>query len=79
MQKKLTPHCHQCKSEDDRSATCGMLTTSIYWEAVKKNSNNLLKDWRKQLQNARQQHQAKAIFVHMDEQKNARRVTSEGH
>ena len=47
MQKKLTPHCRQCPSEDDRFATCGFLTTSISWEAVKKNSNNSLKKLQK--------------------------------
>ena len=46
MQKALTP---ENPSEDDRLATCGLLTTSVYWEAVKKNSNNSLKDWGKQL------------------------------
>ena len=40
MQKKLTPHCHQCASEDDCSANCSLLTTLICWEAVK-NSNSL--------------------------------------
>ena len=35
-------------SDDDRFATCGLLTTSICWEAMK-NSKNSLKDWRKQL------------------------------
>ena len=31
-----------------RYVTCGLMTTSICWEAAKKNSNNSLKDWRKQ-------------------------------
>ena len=43
------PHCRQCPSEDDRFATCGLLTTSIHWEAVKQNSNNSHRDRRKQL------------------------------
>ena len=48
MQKALTP---QHPSKDDRFATCGLLTTTICWRggAVKKNSNNSLKNWRKLL------------------------------
>ena len=38
----------QHPTENDRLATCGLLTTSICWEAVK-NSNNSLKGWRKEL------------------------------
>ena len=52
MQRKLTPHCRQCPSEDDSFATCGLPATSICWEAVKENSNNLLKDLREQLLHA---------------------------
>ena len=48
MQEKLTPHCHPCPLEDDRLATCGFLTISIFKEAVK-NCNNSLKGCRKQL------------------------------
>ena len=47
MQKKLTSHYRQCPLEGDRSATCGLLTMSIFWEAVKKNCNNSLKFYRK--------------------------------
>ena len=49
IQKKLTPHCRQCPSEDDRIATCSLLTISIFCDALKKNCNNSLKGWRKQL------------------------------
>ena len=53
-------------------------------EAVKKNCNNTLKDWRKQRLNtawksaptrekSRQQHQVKTIYQHADERTNARR------
>ena len=84
MQKKLTSHCPQCPSEDDHSATCGLPTTSICLEAVKKNSSHSLKDWRKLLlvmawkstptkQNSCQQDQAKTIYQHTDEWNNARR------
>ena len=45
-QKKLTPPCCQCTSEDDRFANCSLLTTSICWKEVK-NSNKSLKDWTK--------------------------------
>ena len=31
MQKKLTSHCPRCPSEDDRTATRGLPTTSICW------------------------------------------------
>ena len=44
MPKTLT---HQHPSFD----TCGLLTTSICWETAK-NSNNSLKDWKKQLLDA---------------------------
>ena len=65
--------------------TCGLLTTSICSEVVKKkNSNNSLKTrenscWirhgnnLRQKQNSCQQHQAKAIYQHMDEWENAGR------
>ena len=49
MQKTLTP---QHPSENDGSATCSLPTISICWKAAMKNSNNSLKDWRKQLLDA---------------------------
>ena len=84
MQKTLTLQCRRCSSEEDCFATCGLMTTSISWKAVKTNSNNSLKDWRKQLltttwksaptkQNSRQQHQANTIYQHTDEWKTAGR------
>ena len=51
MQKKLTPHCRQCPSEDYCFAACGLLTISILWKTAKKNCNNSPKGWRKQLLN----------------------------
>ena len=42
----MTP---QCPSEDDRNAPCGLLTISIYLEAMNKNYNNSLTGWGKQL------------------------------
>ena len=36
----------QRQSEDDRFATCGLLTISIFREAVKKNCHNRLKGWK---------------------------------
>ena len=47
MQKFFPP---QHPSGDDRFATCNSLTISICWLAMKKNSNNSLKDYRKQMQ-----------------------------
>ena len=44
-QNKLTSHSRKCSSQDDRFATCVLLTTSICWETVKKSSSNSLKDW----------------------------------
>ena len=44
----MTPCCRQCPLKDDRFATCGLPMTLICLEAVKKNCNNSLKDWRKQ-------------------------------
>ena len=38
-----------CPSEEDRFATCSLLTILIFWEATKKNCNNSLKGWMKQL------------------------------
>ena len=47
MQKKLISHCRQCPSEDNRSnsATRGLPTTSIGWEAMKNKLQESLKDW----------------------------------
>ena len=80
MQKKLTLHCRQCPSEDDCLATCGLLTISIFWEAVKNNCSNSLRAWEnscwlrhgnqfRQKENPRQQHQVKAIHQNTDEWK----------
>ena len=45
----LTSHGRQYPSEDDRFATCSLLMISIFWETVKKNCNNPIEGWRKQL------------------------------
>ena len=50
MLKKFTPHCHQCPLEDDRFATCNLLTILVFWKTVKNNCNNSLNGWRKQQQ-----------------------------
>ena len=41
---EIDTECRQSPSEDDRFASCGSLTTSICWEAMKKNSDNCQKD-----------------------------------
>ena len=46
--EEVGTHCRRCPSKDGRFATCGLLTISVFWEAVRKN-NSPLEGWKKQL------------------------------
>ena len=85
--QKLTSHCRQCPLEDGRSATCGLLMISIFWEAVKKICNNSLwragkqlldRAWRSALTEAKSPstHQANVIRQNIDDWKSIRRSGS---